>query len=139
VKCLVMLRGAIVVVATLTLIATLFWSSVASAETVGFRNPIADGHRSGSFGQTLTCGNLLAISQFADALTTRAILRNGGYERDPLAMGVVRSDVGAYGSAIVLNVLARFVTKKHPQTMCYLAGMESAAVANNLRILGRQR
>ena len=116
--------------------ANLFGPFAASAETIGFRNPIADTH---AVQRLATCGNALLASQFADALTTRAILRNGGYERDPLAMGVVRSDVGAYGSATVLNVLARFVTRNHPQTMCYLAGMESAAVANNLRILGRQR
>jgi hypothetical protein len=129
-----MLRGAIVVVSTLTLMANLLGPSVASAETVGFRNPIADGAQ-----RLATCGNALLAAQFADALTTRAILRNGGYERDPLAVGVVRSGVGAYGSAIVLNALARFVTRNHPQTMCYLAGIETAAVANNLRILGRQR
>lgn len=119
-----------------TLMANLLGSSVASAETVGFRNPITDTH---AVQNLATCGNALLAVQFADALTTRAILHNGGYERDPLAAGAVRTGVGAYGSAIVLNALARYVTKKHPQTMCSAALVEGAAVGNNLRTLGRQR
>jgi hypothetical protein len=102
----------------------------AKAESVGFRNPIVTQEKA-------TCANIMLGVQLADAYTTRSILREGGYERDPLARGLVRSDVGAYASAIVLNVAARYAFHRHPAYMCYTAALESAAVLNNLNVLER--
>jgi hypothetical protein len=102
----------------------------AKAESVGFRNPIVTQEKA-------TCANIMLGVQLADAYTTRSILRQGGYERDPLARGLVRSDVGAYVSTIVLNVAARYAFHRHPAYMCYAAALESAAVFNNLNVLER--
>ncbi len=78
------------------------------------------------------------MTQLADAYTTRTVILRGGYERDPLAKPFVRSNAGAYGVALFANVVARIVTRRSPSLMCVAAGIESIAVANNIRVIGRE-
>jgi hypothetical protein len=70
--------------------------------------------------------------QLADAVSTRILLQHPcAYERDPLARGLVRSDLGALGSAIVTNLLAR---KWGNRGFFRIAsGAESLAVVSNIR------
>jgi hypothetical protein len=70
--------------------------------------------------------------QLADAISTRILLQHPcAYERDPLTRGFVRSDLGALGSAIVTNLLAR---KWGNRGFFRIAsGAEGLAVANNIR------
>ena len=124
--------------------APIFWAVVAStlallliltikgcsAETLGFRNPIVAQEKA-------TCANVLLAVQLTDAATTRGILARGGYERNPLARPFVQSNIGAYTSAIVANVIARIVTRHSPSLMCVAASVEFLAVANNVRVLDR--
>jgi hypothetical protein len=110
----------------------LFMTLPATAETVPFRNPIVAQ-------ESATCANVFLAVQLSDALTTRAILEKGGYERDPLARPFVRTTAGAIASAVVINVAARYILHRHPSLMCYSALADSIAVANNIRVLGRMR
>jgi hypothetical protein len=105
----------------------------AGAQTLGFRNPVTTVEVKSS------CANVLLGIQLADALTTRAILGRGGYERDPLARPFVRSNFGAYAAVAVTNTVARSLTHRHPSLMCAVAGVESIAVVNNVRVLGAMK
>ena len=69
--------------------------------------------------------------QLADAISTRILLQHPcAYERDPLTRGLVRSDLGALGSAIVTNLLAR---KWGNRGFFRIAsGTEALAIANNV-------
>jgi hypothetical protein len=100
----------------------------AKAESVGFRNPIVTQEKA-------TCATILLGVQLADAATTREILGRGGYERDPLAKPFVRSNFGAFAAVAVTNTVARILTHRHPSLMCVVAGGESMAVVNNVRVL----
>ena len=97
----------------------------AQADTIEFRNPVALVVQN----RDVQCANAALVMQLADAATTRVILRNGGYERDPLARGAVRSDVGAFALAFVLNYAVRILI---PHQACNVALVETLAVANNL-------
>jgi hypothetical protein len=122
--------------------APIFWAVVAStlallliltikgcsAETLGFRNPIVAQGKA-------TCANVLLAVQLADAATTREILGQGGYERNPLAKPFVRSNFGAFAAVAVTNTVARILTHRHQSLMCVVAGVESIAVVNNVRVL----
>ncbi len=98
----------------------------AIAESIAFRNPAQN--------IPVQCANAALVMQLADAATTRAILRRGGYERDPLFKGVVRSDLGAFAGAIALNYVVR---RMLPHQACNVARIETLAVANNLGALRR--
>jgi hypothetical protein len=70
--------------------------------------------------------------QIADALTTRLVLsRPCGYERDPLARGVVRSDLGAVAGAVVTNLVMRKFVRRHSAFRIAI-GTEATLVASNL-------
>lgn len=114
-------------------VALLLLRGIAGAEILGFRNPVAQTEAHSQ------CPNVLLGVQLADAITTRAILHGGGYERNPLAKPFVQSTLGAYSTVAAVNVIARLVTHHSPSLTCAAAGVESLAVANNLRVLGRMR
>ena len=120
------------IVAFVMLIVLLLFPSPAKAETLGFRNPIVAQERA-------TCANVLLGVQLADAYTTRVILSKGGYERDPWLRPLVSSNIGAYGSAVAINILARLLTRHSQSLMCVAAGVESLAVANNIRVLEKMK
>ncbi len=78
--------------------------------------------------------NALLAAQLADAVSTRALLRQpGAFERDPLARPFVRSDVTAIGAAVVANFIARAIFRHRPATMRVFAGIVAVAVGNNVR------
>ena len=56
---------------------------------------------------TAAAANQLAIEQGIDCLSTLAIMREGGWERDPIAAPFVRSPVAMVGAAVALNLLLR--------------------------------
>jgi hypothetical protein len=74
----------------------------------------------------------------ADAITTRLVLdRPCGYERDPLWKPFSRSDIGStVGVAVVSSVLRRVFP--HGGFVRIAEGSEALAVANNVRIVGRE-
>ena len=122
-----------IALAVITAIVFLFLRGIAGAETLGFRQP------AGVASSTLSCGNALLLAQVADDVTTATIIRNGGYERDPLARPTARSLPLSLAGSFVLNYALRHVTAHRPQTLCAAAVAEVPFIANNLRAIGRQR
>jgi hypothetical protein len=114
-------------------LALVLTSGPAKSESLGFRNPVV------AVQKVASCANVMLAVQLTDAYTTRRIVQSGGYERDPLAKPLVSSNIGAYGSAALLNILARSLTRHTPWVMCAVAGVESLAVVNNFIVLGRGR
>lgn len=86
------------------------------------------------------------VLQVVDALQTRQIMQlqnplpNGctphGFERNPLAIGIVRSDIGAIGSAVALNLLARVIFKHSPKSFYFIGAAEGVMIGINARALG---
>lgn len=84
------------------------------------------------------------VLQVVDALQTRQIIRSQGqpgcivrgFERNPLAVGLVRSDLGAIGSAVALNLLARVIFKKAPKAFYAIGAVEGVMIGINARALG---
>jgi hypothetical protein len=112
----------------------LFVNGPAGAEQVAFRNPIAER----SVNATSRCANYALGAQVADALTTRMFMKQpGNFEIDPLARGIARSDIGEYGSAIALNLIARKVFRHAPAALCGMAVVETGFVVNNAVLLAR--
>ena len=60
-------------------------------------------------------------------------MRPGVGQRDPLARPFVRSDAVAIGAAVVANLIARAIFRRRPAALRLFAGIETAAVGNNIR------
>lgn len=71
-----------------------------------------------------------------DDLTTRSILAHGGYERNWLTKGVVRSNWGIALSSVAINVLERLLFKHAPNITRAFTGLEINATVNNAIVLG---
>jgi hypothetical protein len=82
-------------------------------------------------------GNQMLAAQLADAITTRALLEHRGWENDPLARPLVKTNASAVGSAVALNALARLLFRHSPSTLRWFAGIELEATANNVEHLRR--
>ena len=102
------------------------WGETTWHADIPFRNPV---------NQTSVSANQLAMLQAADILTTRLIISQGGYERDPIARPFVHSTLELVGAAVVVNVAARNLFRHSPTVIRILSGLEAVCVANNLRIL----
>ena len=66
--------------------------------------------------ETASAANVLLVLQAADDATTRSIIEHGGYERDPLARGLVRSNWGMVVSTLVFNALTRMCSATRPRS-----------------------
>lgn len=91
--------------------------------------------------------NATLVLQVVDALQTRQLLRGDGiqpgctahgFERNPLAVGFVKSDLGAIGTAVALNLLARVIFKKAPKAFYAIGAVEGVMIGINARALGVQ-
>lgn len=84
------------------------------------------------------------VLQVVDALQTRQLVNSNGrpgciahgFERNPLAVGLVKSDLGAIGSAVALNLLARVIFKKAPKAFYAIGAVEGVMIGINARALG---
>ncbi|MBV9648443.1 MAG: hypothetical protein JO043_13330 [Candidatus Eremiobacteraeota bacterium] len=56
---------------------------------------------------------VLTLEQAVDCITTIAVLRSGGFERDPLAVPFTRSALTEIGAAAALNIVARRFVPVH--------------------------
>lgn len=81
--------------------------------------------------------NALLLLQAGDDLTSRSVMLHGGYERDPLARGIVRSNAGVIISTLALNLAARLLFRHAPHVTEAFAGVEAAAIVNNARVIRR--
>lgn len=80
--------------------------------------------------------NQLLEAQFADAITTRALLqRPQDYERNPLARPFVANNLKSLGGVLAANLVARILFRHAPIVTRLLTGVEAICVGNNVRVL----
>ena len=60
------------------------------------------------------------IEQAVDCITTLAVLHNGGYERDPLAVPFTKSAFAEIGAAAAINLVARRLPIHIMKTVVYV-------------------
>ncbi len=76
--------------------------------------------------------------QVLDALTTRMVMAKPcGFERDPLARGFARSDLGSLAGVALTNLLMRKLVHKHGTVRLFI-GTELVATVNNIEAVKRE-
>jgi len=85
--------------------------------------------------QTSAMLNALAVEQTIDVVTTMAVLKGGGYERDPLAAPFTHSAAAQLGAAMALNLVARRMPVRLLKTVVYVYPV---ILLGNVRALGAQ-
>jgi hypothetical protein len=89
--------------------------------------------------ESASAATALLLLQAGDDLTSRSVMVHGGYERDPLARGLVRSNWGIVVGTLVANAGARLLFRRAPHVIEGFAGIEATAIVNNARVLSRFR
>jgi len=87
--------------------------------------------------EAASAATALLLLQAGDDLTTRSVMQHGGFERDPLARGLVRSNWGTIVGSLVVNAGARLLFRHAPRAIKAGAAVEAAAIVNNARVLRR--
>ena len=90
--------------------------------------------------ESATVANQLLAAQIADAVSTRALLTMPcacGYETDPLARGVVRSNAGEIAAIVVTNILTRSLFRRAPRVVRAMTVVEGILAGNNFRLFMR--